>query len=114
MKETAGKDLGVKKGARAGKLASSTSTPVHPESAMSGVGLIMADMIVGRFGEWDESGLGGEKGSDVVTGRPRESRVTRKTGEAGRGMSREAKGEGSRDSEDGTASRGESSSSDEG
>ncbi len=80
---------------------------------MSGVGLRIADMIVGCFGEWDESGLGGETGSGVVTGRPRESRVTRKTGEAGRGMSREAKGEGSRDSEDGTASRGNSSSSDE-
>jgi hypothetical protein len=50
VKETAGKDLGVKKGARAGKLASSTSTPVHPESAMSGVGLSTADRIVECLG----------------------------------------------------------------
>jgi hypothetical protein len=94
VKETAGKDLGVKKGTSAGKLASLTSRPVHPESAMSGVGLRTADRIVGCLGGWDESELGGEKGRGVVTWRPRESSVTRKTGEAGRGVSREAKGEG--------------------
>jgi hypothetical protein len=87
---------------------------VHPESAMSGVGLSTVDRIVGCLGGGDESERGGEKGSGVVTGRPRESSVTRKTGEAGRGVSREAKGEGSIDSVDGTTARGDSSSSDEG
>jgi hypothetical protein len=59
-------------------------------------------------------GAKGEKGSGVVTGRPRESNVTRKAGEAGMSVSREEKGEGSIDSGDGTTSRGNSSSSDEG
>ena len=80
---------------------------------MSGVGLSTADRIVECLGCGDESERGGEKGSGVVTGRPRESNVTRKTGEGGMGVSREAKGEGSIDSGDESASRGEFSSSDE-
>jgi hypothetical protein len=81
---------------------------------MSGVGLSTADRIVGCLGGGDESERGGEKGNGVVSGRPRESSVTRKTGEAGMGVSREAKGEGSIDGGDGTTARGDSSSSDEG
>jgi hypothetical protein len=101
---------------RAGKVVGTSSTAMKGDRSLwrqSGSDLVKKSHIVGCLGCGDESEGGGEKGSGVVTGRPRESNVTRKAGEAGMGVSREAKGEGSIDSGDGTTSRGEPSSSDE-
>ena len=92
VKGTRGRGLGEKKGASNAKLASCTKMPVQPESATRGEGAMKADKTECVEGQTERCGAmlgdrGGEKGNGSETGRPRESKCTRKDkeGEAGAG-----------------------------
>ena len=94
--------MGEKKGESKGKLANCTKMPVQPESAMRGEGAMTADKTDCAEGRPERCGAmlgdkGGEKGNGSETGRPRESKCTRKDkeGEAGARGVRWVKGEGS-------------------
>ena len=94
--------MGEKKGESKGKLANCTKMPVQPESAMRGEGAMTADKTDCAEGRPERCGAmlgdkGGEKGNGSETGRPRESKCTRKDkeGEAGARGVRCIKGEGS-------------------
>ena len=102
VKGTRGRGLGEKKGESKGKLANCTKMPVQPESAMRGEGVMTADKTDCAEGRLERCGAmlgdgGGEKGNGSETGRPRESKCTRKDkeGEAGARGVRWVKGEGS-------------------
>jgi len=102
VKGTRGRGLGEKKGASKGKLANCTKRPVQPESAMRGEGAMRADKTECAEGRPERCGArmgdrGGEKGNGSETGRPRESKCTRKAkeGEAGDRGARCVKGQGS-------------------
>ena len=104
--------MGEKKGESKGKLANCTKMPVQPESAMRGEGVMTADKTECAEGRPEKNGAmvgdrGGEKGNGSETGRPRESKCTRKDkeGEAGARGVRWVKGEGSNAS-DGDRSSG--------
>jgi hypothetical protein len=112
VKGTRGRGLGEKKGESKGKLANCTKMPVQPESAMRGEGAMTADKTDCAEGRPERCGAmlgdkGGEKGNGSETGRPRESKCTRKDkeGEAGARGVRWVKGEGSNAS-DGDRSSG--------
>ena len=101
VKGTRGRGLGEKKGESKGKLANCTKMPVQPESAMRGEGAMKADKTECAEGRPKRCGAmlgdkGGEKGNGSETGRPRESKCTRKDkeGEAGARGVRWVKGEG--------------------
>ncbi len=102
VKGTRGRGLGEKKGESNGKLASCTKMPVQPESAMRGDGAMRADRTECAGGRPERCGTmlgdrGGEKGNGSETGRPRESKCTRKDKEREAGVRgvRWVKGEGS-------------------
>jgi hypothetical protein len=83
VKGTRGRGLGVKKGASKGKLANCTKRPVQPESTMRGQGAMRADKTECAEERPERCGAGmgdrgGEKGNGSETGRPRESKCTRK------------------------------------
>jgi hypothetical protein len=83
VKGTRGRGLGEKKGASKRKLANCTKRPVQPESAMKEEGAMRADKTecAERRPKRCGAGMGdrgGEKGNDSETGRPRESKCTRK------------------------------------
>jgi hypothetical protein len=68
--------------------------PVQPESAMRGEGTLTEDRDADNAVAGGRGRLGGEKGNGVDTGRPAESKWTRKTGEE-IGVVNASKGDGS-------------------
>jgi hypothetical protein len=100
LKGTRGRGLGEKSAASKGKLANCTKRPVQPESAMRGEGAMRADKTECAEVRSKRCGAvmgdrGGEKGNGSETGRPRESKCTRKGrgGEAGDRGARCVKGQ---------------------
>ncbi len=101
VKGTRGRGLGEKYGVSKRKLANCTKRPVQPESAMRGEGVMRADKTECAEGRPERCGAvmgdrGGEKGNGSETGRPRESKCTRKVkeGKAGDRGARCVKGQG--------------------
>ncbi len=102
VKGDEGQRLGGKKGASKGKLVNCTKMPVQPESAMRGEDAMRADKTECAEGRPERCDAmvgdrGEEKGNGSETGRPRESKCTRKDreGEAGARGARCANAEGS-------------------